>query len=120
MVKLCVYFLSIDISFNVQLNERVQFSEGDKIIFDKVISNIGNGYDNNTRIFTVSRNGTYAFTLVTMSTSGVYYASIIVNGTPLSETYGSSGYRTGIFSWIQQDTKFFNYFYLTLFMNTEY
>ena len=73
----------------------VLFNGGNKIVFDKVNSNVGNGYDNTTGIFTTPRNGTYTFTLVTMSNSGDQYTWITVNGNRLSKTYGASGYRSG-------------------------
>ena len=60
-----------------------------------VLSNVGNGYDNATGIFTVPHNGTYTFALVTMTQNGGHYAWIILNGERLSVTHGTDSYKTG-------------------------
>ena len=66
-----------------------------KIIFTKVVTNIVNGYNSTTGIFTVSRNGTYMFTVVSHVTSGYHWVRLTVNGKHLSVTHGQGNYDTG-------------------------
>ena len=89
------WFLSLDVSFNAQMTGHVPLNSGDKLLFDNVISNAGNGYNAATGIFTAPHNGTYEFTLITMTNSGHHYAWITVNGVRLSVTHGPDGYRSG-------------------------
>ena len=79
----------------VQLSAHIRFNAGNAVVFESVISNVGNSYDNTTGIFTVPHNGTYTFTLVTMSRGGNHYASIAVNGVSIGQTHGIGSYQTG-------------------------
>ena len=58
----------------------IQFNADTKIVFNDVLSNVGNGYDSTTGIFTAPRNGTYTFTLATMAAGGEHYAQLRLNG----------------------------------------
>ena len=73
----------------------IQFKADEKIVFNNVLSNVGNGYNETTGIFTAPRNGTYQFTLVTMATGGGHYAQLRLNGERQSVARGSSSLRTG-------------------------
>ena len=75
----------------------IQFNAGHKIVFNNVLSNIGNGYNETTGIFTTPRNGRYTFTLVTMATGGEHYAQLRVNGVRQSVARGpaASGQVSG-------------------------
>ena len=84
-----------DVAFNAQIEGNVPFNAGEKILFTKVLSNVGNGYDSTARIFTVPHNGTYKFTIMSMITSGIHYVFITVNGERLSVAYGDSSFGTG-------------------------
>ena len=88
-------FFPVDISFNVQLSGRLLFNGTEKIIFDDVISNIGNGYNSTSGISTVPPNGTYTLMLITNSIGSKHYAFITVNDKRLSLTYAGRSYRTG-------------------------
>ena len=44
---------------------------GQTIIYDKVITNVGNGYDNRTGIFTSPKKGVYVFEMALMVTPGM-------------------------------------------------
>ena len=60
-----------------------------KVVYDKVITNIGSGYSLQTGIFTCPRDGDYVFTWSTMSNSGGQncYAFIYRNGVRSLETF---------------------------------
>ena len=88
-------FLFTDFAFSAELEGDVSFSAGEKIIFTKVPTNVGNSYDNETGIFTAPHNGTYLFTVISMSTTGDHTALITVNGERLRPSYGFGGYRPG-------------------------
>ena len=87
--------LSTDVAFSARIMGIIQFNAGHKIVFNNVLSNVGNGYDSTTGIFTAPRNGTYTLTLVTMATGGEHYAQLRVNGVRQSVARGSSSLRTG-------------------------
>ena len=47
-----------------------QFNADEIIIFNTILSNIGNGYNVTTGIFSAPHNGTYTFMTLTMATEG--------------------------------------------------
>ena len=53
-----------EVSFTVRLVPKTQFSEDTNIIFTNIVSNIGEGYNATTGVFTAPFNGSYTFTLV--------------------------------------------------------
>ena len=67
-------------TFSVQLSSQTTFNNNQKVIFDNVISNVGNGYNNVTGIFTVPHNGSYELTLTNMRTLGRIFTNIMRNG----------------------------------------
>ena len=69
------------------------------MVFNSVLSNIGNGYNETTGIFTAPYDGTYAFTAMTMATGGQHYAQLRLNGGRQSVARGTSSLRTGKWSW---------------------
>ena len=77
-VKYCPFLL--DVAFTVHLSNRQTFNAGATVVFDKIISNVGNGYDNTTGFFTVSHNGTYDLTLKTMTLQDAQmYTYLMIN-----------------------------------------
>ena len=60
-----------------------------KIIYDKVLFNVGRGYSAQTGVFTCPSDGEYVFTWNTMSNTGVQdcFAFIYRNGVRLLESY---------------------------------
>ena len=52
-----------EVVFSVRLDDERTYDTNDKVIFDYVISNVGNAYDNVTGIFTAPYDGTYELTL---------------------------------------------------------
>ncbi|KAJ8312774.1 hypothetical protein KUTeg_010147 [Tegillarca granosa] len=75
--------LSHDISNNVKSY---------KIIFDKIITNIGNGYNTKTGIFTVPIDGLYVFDWTILTHSGkIFNTELVVNGIPKRRNNADSG-----------------------------
>ena len=58
------------------------WATGEKIVFPHLISNVGDGYDVSTGIFTAPFDGVYLFTCFLASHTGELKADLIVNGTP--------------------------------------
>ena len=71
-----------------------------KVVFEKVVSNLGNGYNNNTGVFTAPRKGVYVF-LWTMTTyqGHSFEAYLVKNGVDIKYLYinggPQGGYETG-------------------------
>ena len=73
------------------------WSTGEKIVFPYLISNVGNGYDVSTGIFTAPFDGVYLFTCFLASHTDEIKADLVVNGLPkvgisAIATSGSSGH----------------------------
>lgn len=49
------------LGFSAVLESSKTFLKGEKVTFDKVLTNIGDGYDPNTGMFTASTTGLYQF-----------------------------------------------------------
>lgn len=58
------------VAFSAYRTSSQTFASGTKIVFNKVWTNVGNGYQASTGIFTAPREGLYHFTATIMSTSG--------------------------------------------------
>lgn len=65
------------------------------IVFDNVITNIGNTYNGHLGSFIAPVNGIYVFsvTLVTSSNAG-FHGNIVRNGELVTRLYASTGYQT--------------------------
>ena len=71
------------------LTQDIALGESQTVIFDKVITNNGKGYNRHTGHFTATRDGTYYFTTSFMSHLGKLYLQMMKN----AEVIGySSGY----------------------------
>ncbi|XP_071136742.1 uncharacterized protein [Mytilus edulis] len=70
-----------------------------KVKFDQVWTNVGNGYDSKTGVFTVPRTGLYHITAVILTPSGTnFYPRLYHNKVHVSGSYLTShGYQTGTF-----------------------
>ena len=71
------------------MSNYVTYNDGDKVIFDNVTSNVGNGYDNVTGIFTVPHNGSYELTLRNMGSPGQIFTQIVQNDARLCVAHGT-------------------------------
>ena len=79
-----------DVIFSVRLSSEVSFSHDEKVVFDNVISNVGNGYDVTTGNFSVPHNGTYELTLTTMGSTRAS-ANIMRGEAVLCQAYSKEG-----------------------------
>ena len=87
--------LSLDVAFTAQFGARISVSGGQKIVFTNVITNVGDAYNNVTGIFTAPRNGTYMFTLTTMTTNNNHWAYLSVNGVITSRVHAREFWLIG-------------------------
>ena len=79
-----------DIVFSARLSGDVSFPLNGQVIFDNVISNVGNGYNSATGNFTVPHSGTYELTLTTMGTHATA-ANIMRGENGLCQAYSKEG-----------------------------
>ena len=64
---------------------------GQTIVFDEVITNVGNGYDNLTGIFTAPVSGVYVFDMALMVASDVYqYTELVKDGQSIVYNYSAA------------------------------
>ena len=78
--------------FLVYLSTEADVGPGQIIPFDIIMSNIGNGYNENTYKFRPPSNGTYEFTLQIMTTQNSYArGEITVNGQLMCRAHTATG-----------------------------
>ena len=86
---------SVSFSVNVKANE-LTLGAGQTVIYDKVLTNEGNGYDDRTGMFTCPLAGTYIFVVDALSPRGTWLhlylnksivASLHSHRSPASGTY---------------------------------
>ncbi|KAK3106676.1 hypothetical protein FSP39_024948 [Pinctada imbricata] len=114
------------IAFTVSTSSALSNHNNRRIIYDKVLTNSGNAYNNITGIFTCPAPGNYVFTWSTMSRSSseYCYAYIYHNNTQLLMSHGYGGSYNEVASntivlllsvgdmvWIQTGTCRYNYGY---------
>ena len=78
------------IAFSVTLTQAdvVNLGQGQTVIYDKVISNLGKGYDVSTGIFRPSVAGWYVFSMTLMSSPGeTQELDVVLNGVRLFHCY---------------------------------
>jgi hypothetical protein len=79
----------IKIAFHTMLTQDIALGESQTVIFEKVITNNGKGYNRHTGQFTATRDGTYYFTTSFLSAKGNVHLQMMKN----AEVIGySSGY----------------------------
>ena len=71
-----------------------EYDNGDVIIFDHIITNVGNHFSAATNKFTCPRRGLYLFSL-TLYLSDIIYGAIMLNGNEIGEVRGTSGVSVG-------------------------
>ncbi|XP_060602851.1 cerebellin-3-like [Ruditapes philippinarum] len=65
-------------------------------IFETVVTNIGNGYNNNSGAFVAPVSGTYVFSATLLSFYNTNaYVQFIWNGQPVTQMYVSNAYQSG-------------------------
>lgn len=67
------------VAVKARLSKDVELRNGEKVIYDDVVTNQGNAYDRGTGIFTATVDGTYLFAVKTCSYTGYWDGLIIVH-----------------------------------------
>ena len=81
-----------DVHFVVYLSMKTDVDPGQIIPFDIIMSNIGNGYEENTYKFRPPSDGTYEFTLQIMTTQNSNVrGEITVNGQWMCRAHTATG-----------------------------
>ncbi len=94
------------VAFSVHLrgDKAVSLTGGSVVLFDQVLTNIGNGYNENSGAFTAPVAGTYFFTIYFMAGGTGKYAhlGIFVNGESKCTQYAEGPYGVGTCSIIEE------------------
>ena len=69
----------IAFSVHLQGDQRTTLSTGDVVVYDQLLTNLGNDYNKNNGLFTTRIPGTYFFTLYLMTTDDYSHLGIYVN-----------------------------------------
>ena len=70
---------------------------GHSIVFDKIITNVGDGYHNTTGVFTAPASGIYVFNMALFVNAGNReYLCFVRNGIPVLYNYGQAGSQDSI------------------------
>ncbi|XP_071135066.1 uncharacterized protein [Mytilus edulis] len=87
------------VAFSAYRTSHQDLSKGTKILFNQVWTNVGNGYNPSTGIFTAPNACLYHITAVVMSAHGDdLYLRLYHNGLAMSGSYNDGdGYKTGTF-----------------------
>ena len=83
------------VAFRAEIKVHAVYNNDDRVIFDEINSNIGNGYDSNTGIFTVPYNGTYDLTLTNMGRFGAINTNLMGNEKRLCGSYAKESHTMG-------------------------
>ena len=108
-IKLCcVSGIQKNIAFTVSLTGYVSPWTNKKIIYDKVITNIGDGYSPSSGVFTSPSDGDYVFTWSTMNSGDTTDCSAYIykNGVKLLLTYAVE--RGGSYNEVASNTAVFH------------
>ncbi|KAL4237337.1 hypothetical protein ACF0H5_002055 [Mactra antiquata] len=83
--------LSTTVAFFATITQRFEANLGihQNLIFEDVLTNIGNGYNNHHGVFIVPVSGIYLLTSSLLSRPGEeYFAELVINGTPIARLNG--------------------------------
>ena len=102
LCSLNLYSIFLDhhrkVAFTVAVKSSSSTLYSKTLIFDHIISNVGNGYDPSTGVFTAPRAGTYVFYVAAVEYSTYYLTlDIVINSAAKVRLvgYSSASYQTG-------------------------
>nr|XP_022295428.1 C1q-related factor-like [Crassostrea virginica] len=80
------------VAFTAGINSSSTTFKSEILVFNNVISNVGNGYNKNTGIFTAPTNGTYVFSVAAVEyRRNFLYWDIVVNNMSKVRLMGDNG-----------------------------
>ncbi|CAC5425708.1 C1QL [Mytilus coruscus] len=87
------------VAFTAYRKSSQTLSNGQKVIFDQIWTNVGNGYEPSTGVFSAPHAGVYHFTAVVMSTNNnALYLTLYHNTVRTSSSFiNGDGHKTGTF-----------------------
>lgn len=72
---------------------------GTIVIYDKIITNSGNGYDPNSGMFTAPSDGLYHFAWTTLAASGKQFCTwLVMNGKPIAKNHPVANHSSDFIS----------------------
>ena len=80
---------------NVKAKE-LKLGSGQTVIYDEVLTNEGNGYDNRTGVFTCPLAGTYMFVVDALSPPATTF-HLYLNKTMVASLHVSSGHKSNVY-----------------------
>lgn len=85
------------VAFSVSLTHRIQLGQHQVVEYDKVNTNVGNGYDIRHAHFIVPTRGVYLLSFTVMNVNGEYlYLEMVKNSEQIALVYGGqSDYNMG-------------------------
>ena len=83
------------VAFRAEIKVHTDYSKDDRVVFDKITSSVGNGYNDVTGIFTVPYNGTYDLTLTNMGRLGAININLMKNHKRLCGSYAKESHTIG-------------------------
>ena len=87
--------MSVGFSVNVKAKE-LKFGVGQTVIYDQVLTNEGNGYDDRTGVFTCPLAGTYIFVVDVLSPPATWF-HIILNKKMVASLHVSTGFKSNTY-----------------------
>ncbi|XP_022296813.2 complement C1q-like protein 3 [Crassostrea virginica] len=86
---------SVGFSVNVKAKE-LKLGAGKTVIYDEVLTNEGNGYDDRTGVFTCPLAGTYIFVVDALSPRGTWL-HLYLNKTKVASLHVSGGHKSNAY-----------------------
>ena len=83
------------IAFTALLSSNTKSSNGSYVIFDRVVSNFGGGYDSTRGIFTATTDGVFLFTSSFLVDDGYVNVQLVKNGNEIARGYAAKDSREG-------------------------
>ena len=80
-------------SVHIQVSDTISMTKGNIVIFNEIVTNLGDGYNKDSGSFTAPVSGVYSFSLYFMTSNTAWsYLGIYVNGESQCNVAGHSAY----------------------------